>query len=383
MRLFFRIIGATLTIVKLSGAYSGGINNHYTSDKQLEYVQNISNNKLLDFNTIVKSYEKEFADSYKRARFYQIISHEIDRRMKELDRKALGHEAKFTKTIKSYESALDLPTFCYQEVKPQFNHIYQKAEINEKTVSKDIHRIQADLLRIQFIQVYQFYKERLDFYKDYIYSLRDLYKNKINKNRDNQVAYYSDFPQMYQGIKRLHNSINDAGNMRVERNPLGKVRFIDFEVEGQKRRRNFEYNDDGLLSKLTDGICNGGCSDSVTVISKILFGENQKGEDFFDYLFSPGFISQNYNYYTEIIIDENQRESAYKLISMDGHTIGTVYREYDGNHLVKETWCKGETSKILRQFTSILDSKSGGYKIIERDRNGQIINQEIVLSSND
>lgn len=381
MRLFFRIIGATLTIVKLSGAYSGEVNDSYISDKQLESVQNISNNKLLDFKTIAKT----IPDSYERARFYYIISQEIDRRMKELDGKAVEHEAKFTKTIKSYELALDLPAFCYKEVKPQFNHIYQKAEINEKTVSKDIHRIQADLLRMQFIQVYQFYRERLDFYKNYISSLRDLYKTKISKNRDNQVAYYSNFPEMYQGIKRLHNALNDAGQMRAERDPLGKVRFIDFEVEGQKRRRDFEYNDDGLLSKLTDSICNNNCSDrsSNQIISKFLFGENQKGEDFFDYLFSPGFISQDYNYYTEIIVDENNRESAYKLISMDGYTIGTVYREYEGNRLAKETWCKGETSKILRQFTSIFDSKSGGYKIIERDRNGQIINQEIVLSSND
>ena len=119
MRLFFRIIGATLTIVKLSGAYFGEINDSYISDKQLESVQNISNNKLLDFKTIANT----IPDDYERARFYYIISYEIDRRMKKLDRKAMEHDAKFTKTIKSYETALDLPAFCYKEVKPQFNHI--------------------------------------------------------------------------------------------------------------------------------------------------------------------------------------------------------------------------------------------------------------------
>ena len=75
MRLIFRIIGATLAIVKLSGAYYGEINDSYTTDKQLESVQNISNNKLLDFKTIANT----IPDDYERARFYYIISYEIDR----------------------------------------------------------------------------------------------------------------------------------------------------------------------------------------------------------------------------------------------------------------------------------------------------------------
>ena len=69
---------------------------------------------------------------------------------------------------------------------------------------------------------------------------------------------------------------------------------------------------------------------------------------------------------------------------MENHVIGTIYREYDEkDHLIKEAWCKGETSKLLREFSSIFDPSSGGYKLIERDRNGDIISQEIILSSND
>ena len=67
---------------------------------------------------------------------------------------------------------------------------------------------------------------------------------------------------------------------------------------------------------------------------------------------------------------------------MNGHVLGTIYKEFDSkDHLIRETWCKGETSKILREFTSIFDPKIGGYKLIERDRNGHIVKQEIVLSS--
>ena len=67
---------------------------------------------------------------------------------------------------------------------------------------------------------------------------------------------------------------------------------------------------------------------------------------------------------------------------MNGHVIGIIYKEFDKkDHLIREAWCKGETSKILREFTSIFDPTTGGYKLIERDRNGKIVTQEIVLSS--
>ena len=67
---------------------------------------------------------------------------------------------------------------------------------------------------------------------------------------------------------------------------------------------------------------------------------------------------------------------------MNGHVIGTIYMEFDEkNHLIREAWCKGETSKILREFTSIFDPAIGGYKLIERDRKGNIVRQEISLSS--
>ena len=69
---------------------------------------------------------------------------------------------------------------------------------------------------------------------------------------------------------------------------------------------------------------------------------------------------------------------------MDDYVIDSIYLEFDEkDHLIKETWYKGETSKILREFTSIFNSGVGGYKLIERDRNGDIVRQETVLSSNE
>ena len=173
--------------------------------------------------------------------------------------------------------------------------------------------------------------------------------------------------------------MDDAGKMHVQRDVLGKVLYIDWNVEGESdnyRRRDFEYYEDGLLSKLTDKI-------NDEVVSETLFGENDIAENFINYLFSPGFIPRDYSYYTEVYY-KNNRLSTYKFTTMNGHVIGTIYREYDEkDHLSREAWCKGETSKILRDFTSIFDPAAGGFKLIERDRNGNIVHQEVVLSSND
>jgi len=182
---------------------------------------------------------------------------------------------------------------------------------------------------------------------------------------------------MYQDIKLFNDSQDDAGKMKVQRDILGKVLYIDWKVEGKNdkiRRREFEYLDDGLLSKLIDKI-------DDEVVFETLYGRNELGSIFFEYIFSPGFISQNYNYYTEIFY-KNNRASVHKFTSMAGHVIGTIYKEYDKkDHLIREAWCRGETSKILREFISQFDPTTGGYKLIERDRNGKIVNQEIILNA--
>jgi hypothetical protein len=106
-------------------------------------------------------------------------------------------------------------------------------------------------------------------------------------------------------------------------------------------------------------------------------------ENFISYIFSEGFIPRDYSYFTEVYYTDG-KQTAFKFTTMNDHVIGTIYREFDEkDHLIKEAWCKGETSKILREFSSIFDSSAGGYKLIERDRNGDIVHQEIVLSSND
>ena len=373
MKKVIRIIGTFLAIVKLSTASDVTLEDSHFSINIQEEVKKISLSKLLDYKKISVAIRDEFD----KALFHYIIAFEIDRRKRDLDEKFTQQENKYQKAIISYEIELNLKPYQYDDVPPRFDYIYSRANISEETILNDIHRIQADLVRTQFIHGYKYYRRRLDNYQNYLITLRDLYKYKVIENKENQIEYYSNFPQMYQDIKLFHHSLDDAGKMEVKRDLLDRVLYIDWQVEGEietHRRREFEYFDDGTLSKLTDKI-------NDELIFETIYGENEFGTKFFEYIFSPGFIPQNYNYYTEVFYKQN-RASTYKFTSMNGHVIGAIYKEFDEkDHLIREAWCKGETNKILREYVCTFDSKNGGYKLIERNRHGKIVNQEIILSS--
>lgn len=369
-----QITSVFLAFVKFSIASDSTFDSPYLSKNILGKVQNISIDKLLDYKHIALTIENPFD----KARFYHLITFEISRRKKDLDKKFNSQKIKYLETIEEYENDLNLTPHQYINDTPQFNHTFQTIDISEETINKELHRMQAELARTQFIAGYKYYRKQIDLYKQHIVTLRKLYKNKIIANKDNQIEYYSNFPEMYQGIKLFNDQMDDEGKMKVQRDVLGKVLSIDWKINdnsGRNRHRDFTYDKDGLLYSLTDKIDN-------KIVFETLFGKNKVGNDFFEYTFSSGFIPQNYNYYTEIFY-KNGQPAIYKINSMNDNVIGIIYKEFDNkNHLIREVWCKGESDKILREFTSEFDPKTGNYKLIERDRNGKIVNQEIVLSNN-
>ena len=375
MKKVIRIIGMFFTIVKVSAGVIDANHDPYLSNHIATSVQDISISKLLDFKKISSAIH----DDFDKARLHYIIAYEIDNRLDELDDKFNASEKKYRKTIEQYEDELDLTSYQYTNDRPRFDYIYQATKITNETIDNDIHRIQADLARTQFIQVYKYYRKRLDNYKNYLILLRELLQCKMIENKASPIKFFSNFPEMYQDIKLFHDAKNDAGKMQVHRDVLGKVFNINWNEEGEsenRRRRDFEYFNDGTVSKLTDKI-------DEEIVFEIWFGENDIAENFISYIFSPGFISRDYSYFTEIYYT-NGKPFAYKFTTMNDYVIGSIILEFDEkNHLIKETWYKGETSNILREFTSIFDPTVGGYKLIERDRNGNIIHQEIVLSSNE
>ena len=197
MKKVIRIIGMFFTIVKVSAGIVGFDQDLYLSDNIVGSIQDISISKLLDFKRISSAIH----DDFDKARFYYIIAYEIDNRLNKLDNKFNDHEIKYRKTIERYEDELDIMPYQYTNDRPRFEYIYQATKITNETIDNDIHRIQADLARFQFIQVYKYYRKRLDNYKNYLITLRELYRCKIIENKDNQIEFFSNFPKMYQDIE--------------------------------------------------------------------------------------------------------------------------------------------------------------------------------------
>ena len=160
MKKMIRIIGTILTVIKFSTA-SATIEDPYLSDNILGPVQDISISKLIEFKKISIAIDDEFD----KARFHYIIAYEIDRRKQALDQKFYEREQKYQKAIISYENELGLTPYQYADERPRFDYVYQIANITDETIVNDIHRVQAELARTQFIQLYQYYKRRMDIIK--------------------------------------------------------------------------------------------------------------------------------------------------------------------------------------------------------------------------
>ena len=199
MKIIIRIIGSLLAIVKLSTASDLIAEDPYLSSNIVEEVKKISLNQLLDFKKIAVAIENKFD----KAKFHYIIAYEIDRRKKELDKKFTNQEIKYQKAIRSYEEELSLAPYQYVDERPRFDHVYQSAYISEETISNDIHRVQADLARTQFVQGYKYYRRRLDNYKNYLTTVRELYKYKVIENKDNKIEYYSNFSKNVSGYQTI------------------------------------------------------------------------------------------------------------------------------------------------------------------------------------
>ena len=203
------------------------------------------------------------------------------------------------------------------------------------------------------------------------------YQNNLQNRpiRENFIEYYATFSEIHRNIPLFYDSMNNKRNIKVERNLDGKIIRINWyseEEDAYINNRKFEYDNNDLLIKIVS-------SKNNKIIKTTIIGENDAGNKILDYIFSPGFIPRKYNYFTEIFF-ENNLPKVYIISSMNGNLIGKISKTYDKqNHLRNETWHKGESLEILREFTSIFNHQTGHHNLIEKDANGQTVNYEYPL----
>ena len=70
-----------------------------------------------------------------------------------------------------------------------------------------------------------------------------------------------------------------------------------------------------------------------------------------------------------------------QFLKLNGNKIGSIEYIFNENgHLINEIWRKGEMNSVVREFVCSYEEGEGSYRIIEKDKFGRIVFQEIVSS---
>ena len=198
------------------------------------------------------------------------------------------------------------------------------------------------------------------------------------------MFYDAEFEEMfYSNVQSLLTDeimLSDSENqnfLKVIRDSEQRVISMNWVTVGDSllRSKDFEYFDSGLLAGTRERI--GG-----RITLEVFYGHNQYSKLFYDYVFSPGFLPSNYDHMTEVQYNSIGLVESYKFLTLNGMEIGEIeYLYNEDNHLEKEIWKKGKSKQIIREFISVFDQKNGSFRIIEKDKFGRIVFQDIVNSS--
>lgn len=368
--------------VFLTVLFSVNVDSPYLVDEVKESI-----NDLLDFEKIADIIDVE-NDKHQ---FYQSVAHAIYEEHKYLDSRFNEIDVKFIQYIRKFEEELGEEPYIIAGDKPELKYTYKPLTWSEKAKEKNVFQTQANIIKRQYIETYEYYRLKLKSYKDYLYYLRDLrpelseeIEEFITQNEDIVVdmtpqvdfEYYKDMNALVKGLQLFKNQIDPDHSMRVLRNNNGRVSSIYWgsELDSTVLKRVYVYKQNGLLDYFQD---------SVNGIPKFKawFGENSISNRFFDYIFSPGFVPHYYDHLLKIFYTEDGLIESYQFESMNGYSIGNILMDYDEkNHLINESWYLGNSDTKIREFESIFDPKTAQYEVIEKDKFGNIVTQEIVSS---
>ena len=87
---------------------------------------------------------------------------------------------------------------------------------------------------------------------------------------------------------------------------------------------------------------------------------------------------------TEVNFNSESNIESINFLKLNGNKIGSINYIFDEKgHLINEIWRKGSMDSIVREFVCSYEEADGGYRIIEKDKYGRIVFQDIVSSLSD
>ena len=137
--------------------------------------------------------------------------------------------------------------------------------------------------------------------------------------------------------------------------------------------KDFEYFEDNLLAATR-------YREGGILVKDILYGQNRYSEEFYDFIFKSDFQTLNYDNFTEVYYQLNNKINYIDFFTFNGVKIGSIYYKYDDlDRLIDEKWYKGERL-LIREFNCFYEYGKGHYRVIEKNQYGEIVFQDIVTS---
>ncbi|MBC8310920.1 MAG: hypothetical protein H8E72_01315 [Candidatus Marinimicrobia bacterium] len=346
------------------------------------YNQNLSIQELLDFETIGFT----IGDLRERNQFYRSISHSIHEELSAIEFRLGTMEMRLRRFIYVYEEKLDKDHFQFHSIPPEFNYRYRPLPLDQSGIDNDIFYKEAITLKSQYLQRYKFYKSSIEQYKDYLFELREahFYNNPhvgelvIFQDDEFEELFYENVQSLLRE-KLIFQNDESLEFMKVFRDTDNKVLSMNWFTHNDSliRSRDFEYFDNGLLAAIRERV-------SGLIIQETLYGQNEFSRKFYEFIFSPGFLPSHYDHMTEVNFNSDLVIKSINFLKLNGDKIGSINYTFDENdHLVNEVWRKGKMDSIVRKFICSYEEADGSYRIVEKDKYGRIVFQDIVSSQTD
>ena len=345
----------------------------------------INPEKYISIDSLLK-YEKigyEIDDSVEKSKYYFIVANLLDRKIIEFKVQTDNIIERISDLINSYEEKLLKDHYIISYDIPIFDYEYEYIKFSDNAVVNKVFYKQANALKKQYIEIYNSKIREIELLSDYLLALREEYVisqaelKEIKYEENLESRFYLTLQDMLSNnliektkLSFLTTITNKSGNI---------ISIINIESSNQGdiiSSKDLEYFSDGLLAAIRERI-NG------FLIKEILYGANKYTEEFFDFIFDSGFQPLNYDNFTEIYYELNSQISYLTFFTFNGIEIGSIEYEYDSlNRLISERWYKGERL-LVREFNCFYKSGSGDYRVVEKNKYGEIVFQDIINSKNE
>ena len=368
-----------LLIINIVFGLNPQIKNELPVSSYINPEEYISIDSLIKFENI--GYEIE--DPIERSKYYFVVAYLFNQKIEELNVKTDNIIEKNSDLINSYEEKLSKNHYTVNHEYPIFNYEYEYIKFSDKAIINKVFYKQANVLKEQYLGIYKSQKRKIELMSDYLLALREEYvvkrtqlvKMEYEENLENR--FYSTVYDMLSSnliseakLTFLNTITDNNGNI------ISIINIENIDGEDIISSKDFEYFNDGLLSGIRE-------RKNGFLTKEILYGGNKYSKEFYDFVFESSFQPLNYDNFTEIYYKLNAEISDIVFFTFDGIEIGSIEYDYDAlDRLVNERWYKGERF-LIREFNCFYTPGEGDYRIIEKNKFGEIVFQDIVNSKNE